>query len=155
MKYHFMHCNRIPIWIDLSFLFIFKNRNQPLHFNQFFARLDHSPFYLPCRKLIFVRIQNIFCTLAAFFCILKNYHPMQKIKWGYWCLQRVIKVDSWRPDFISQRVPWASLNLQNSLFHSITFLKLFKRNANSLRKKFRPHCDSDQCVLPMVCCAHT
>ena len=38
-----------------------------------------EPFLSTLQKVNFCQTSNIFCMLAVFFRILKNYHPMQKI----------------------------------------------------------------------------
>ena len=38
-----------------------------------------SPFYLPCKKLFFDQAANISSCWQYFFCLLKSYHPMQKM----------------------------------------------------------------------------
>ena len=42
-------------------------------------QIRSEPFLSTLQKVNFCQASNIFCMLAVFFCILKNYHPMQKI----------------------------------------------------------------------------
>ena len=48
-----------------------------------------SSFYLPCKKWFFHQLANISSFMrAVIFCLLKNYHHMQKMmSVEYWCLQ--------------------------------------------------------------------
>ena len=69
-----------------------------------------EPFLSTLQKVNFCQVSNIFCTLAVFFCILKNYHPMQKI------MSVVIRIYKFSQEFFITGIFWNILyKYQNTI----------------------------------------
>ena len=115
------------------------------------SKIDMSPFYLPCRKLIFVRLQ-IFLHACCNFLHSEELSPHAKNdEYGYWCLQmwsRILHNWHFLKYFVQIPKKNSSWSCIEFIFAACKNLYATCKNKTSPCRKFSTPCKN---LTPILC----